>query len=302
MKLEYHVLWFDDTREFLESLDLEPFEAQVRSWGFEPIVQVVSTPEEFMAKQPFSEFDLIAVDYNLGQAQPHGDEFIDRIRGHHVFTEVVFYSANVASDLWRAINERRLEGVYVANRQTIVDKLQSVAYQSVRKVLDLNNVRGMVMAEVGDLDQMLDDILRTALPQVDQHERERIFMKFHEAALEQASEFQQKLDDFKNEPSIERMIELSDSNKRFSNLKRVQKKHAKIKAIDIGDFVADVLTPRNHLAHGQAKAIDGGHSFSWRGKEYVFNDAASVALRKVILAYRQTFRNIHTSVSAPPGA
>src|SRR5262245_7293669 len=145
MKLEYRILWFDDTNDFLDSLDLDPFKDQVRSWGFEPVITTVSTPEEFMAREPFKEFDLIAVDYNLGQAQPHGDEFINRIRGHRVYTEVVFYSANVASDLWQSINERRLEGVYVANRQTIVDKLQSVAYQSVKKVLDLNNVRGMVM-------------------------------------------------------------------------------------------------------------------------------------------------------------
>src|ERR1700680_402607 len=126
MNLTFNVLWFDDTADFFFSLDFDPFEGQVRSWGFEPSLELVTTPAEFIKKDPFNDYDLIVVDYNLGDNQPHGETFIKRIRDHRIYTEVIFYSAQPSTNLWTAISQAQLEGVYVANRQAILDKLSSV--------------------------------------------------------------------------------------------------------------------------------------------------------------------------------
>jgi len=123
-----------------------------------------------MAKSPFNEIDLIVVDYNLGGDEEHGEAFVEKIRQHDCWTEVVFYSAAQSSELWDAVRSRELEGVFITNHHGVSAKVEKVAYQAVRKVLDLNMMRGMVMAEVGDLDLLLGAIVEKAFDSSDQGE------------------------------------------------------------------------------------------------------------------------------------
>ena len=109
MKITYSILWFDDVEEYFESLDFGPLEETIRSWGFDPKIVLVTDPEKFMDYKPFHEFDLIVVDYNLEEHDKYGGEFIKKIRDHDVYTEVIFYSANPASDLWDSVREQELE-------------------------------------------------------------------------------------------------------------------------------------------------------------------------------------------------
>jgi hypothetical protein len=301
MNLTFKVLWFDDTAEFFHSLDLDPFVEQIRSWGFESSFDLVSTPDEFMKKEPFKDYDLIVVDYNLGDNQPHGETFIKRIRDHQVYTELIFYSAQPSPNLWAAISQAQLEGVYVANRQVILDKLLSVAHQSVHKILDLNNMRGMVMAEVGDIDGIIDSILTFGIPALEGPEQSAIFGRFHDESLKQVEENREKLTAFNANRGVGGMIELCDSNKRWANFNRLKKKHPLIKAVAIGDYVADVLRPRNYLAHGTPTTTEAGQVFRWRDGEYLFTEAESQSLRKMILEYRRKFKEIQDTL-APAAA
>ena len=158
MNLSFSVLWFDDRRDFLESIDQDALNETILGWGFRPRIVLVDEPAEFLAHKPFDAFDLIVVDYNLGDNQPHGQDFIREIREHNVLTEVIFYSANPAKELWDAIRQKELEGIYVSGRDQVLSKVERVGRQSLHKVLDLNNVRGIIMAELADLDSQLDEL------------------------------------------------------------------------------------------------------------------------------------------------
>src|SRR5205809_3443436 len=171
MKLTFSLLWFDDNPEFLESLDLDPLEETIKSWGFVPTIEFVSSAQAFRNHSPFKHFDLIVVDYILG-SHPDGEEFIKELRNHGVFTEVIFYSNVPSTELWEAIRTSQLKGVFVANRQGIADKIERVARQSVHKVLDLNNMRGIVMAEVGEIDLLLESILWTGIVGLEQYRQQ----------------------------------------------------------------------------------------------------------------------------------
>ncbi len=302
MNLIFKVLWFDDTADFFHSLDLDPFVDQVRSWGFESSFELVTTPDEFMRREPFKDYDLIVVDYNLGDNQPHGETFIKRIRDHKVYTELIFYSAQPSANLWAAISQAQLEGVYVANRQVILDKLLSVAHQSVHKILDLNNMRGMVMAEVGDIDGIIDAILIVGVPALEGKDQSAIFGRFHDESLKQVEENRDRLTAFNAKQGVEGMIELCDSNKRWANFNRLKKKHPLIKAIAIGDYVTDVLRPRNYLAHGTPATTEAGQVFRWRNEEYLFTEEKSQSLRKMILEYKRKFKEIQDALAQGPAA
>lgn len=293
MNLRYRILWFDDTDEFFQSLDRDQFEAEVKSWGFVPEFEVVNTPDEFMARQPFEAYELIVVDYNLGDAIPHGEEFIKQIRSHGIFTEVVFYSASPSGTLWEAVHKNQLEGVFVSDRAGILEKLERVAHQSVQKVLDVNNMRGMVMAEVGDMDLLLESILRVGLAEIKPEDRGRIFEKFREQAADQAEKNVQKLATFKRRPTVDEMLTMCDSYKRWLSFKRLAKKLAVAKGSRLGDYWKDVLEPRNFLAHGTPRTLASGYVFAHAGKEYTFTNKVGLELRKTILDYRNKFQELH---------
>lgn len=292
MNLSYSILWFDDDERYLPSMDLDDLKQKISDWGFSPTILEVNSREQFEQHAPYESIDLVVVDFNLAESG-HGDEFIKQLRDHGVFSEVVFYSANPISDLWARILEHQLEGVYVANRTTVMSKIESVAKQSVRKVLDLDNVRGIVMAEVGDLDGLLESILRTGLESLDELSRVKIFEKFHDDAIKHPHKVLELLNRFKANPTIDLMLGLCDgSMKKWDNFNRVKKAHPDLKGMQVGQFGEEILDPRNSLAHGVPSRDGAAYKFLHRGKEYRFDDQESLRLRKGILSYKTLFFGI----------
>ena len=218
MKLSFSVLWFDDTEIFFDSLDVDWLKNEIENWGFSPDIQLVTTPEQFVSFSPYQKIDLIVVDKNL-EEYGEGQDFIAKLRNHAVYTEVIFYTAGNASALWDAIREKELEGVFVSNRGTILQKISKVGRQSIRKVLDLENMRGIVMAEVGQLDHLLDEILMMGLSGLSGESLGVVFKKFHKEAEKQNVEFGERLSGFINSPDVSEMLDMCDSNKRWEYLK-----------------------------------------------------------------------------------
>lgn len=293
MNLNYSILWYDDNKEFFESQDMEPIETEIVSWGFKPKIFPVHNAVELQQHAPFDQYDMLVVDFDLG-GDEHGDQFIKSVRDQNVFAEIIFYSMKESDELWQAVSVKRLEGVFVANKKNIEPKLIRVARQSVRKVLDLENMRGIVMSEVGDLDALLETIFKRAMKGVAPEQQRIVFDRFHEKTSAQNEEFQGALLAFKEAPSIDGLLELCDSDKRWQNLNRVKKHHNLLKERDfVGDYQKEIIWPRNCLAHGvPERKVDKGFLFHHRGKEYVFDDEVSNALRKRILEYKSAFAEI----------
>lgn len=296
MNMNYSILWFDDQKDYFESLDKEPIETAIALWGFSPIIIPVHDAAEFYSHSPFKKFDMIVVDFDLGEE--HGEKFIKNIREQEVFTEIIFYSMSETSDLWQAVHDEKLEGVFVTNKRGIEQKVIRVAEQSVRKVLDLENMRGIVMSEVGDLDALLGDIFDRAMLGLTPEQQNSIFNRFHDKTSEQNKKLQDGLTAFKNAPSIEGLLKLCDSDKRWQNFNRVKKHHNLLKTNSFdGDYINDILWPRNCLAHGTPeRKEDGTLVFQFRGNEYTFDDTVSQNLRKKILEYKSAFSEIADSL------
>jgi hypothetical protein len=273
MKLTYSILWFDNSQEFFDSLDCDELKNAIKSWGFTPQITFETDPTAFMSHSPFVNLDLIVVDYDLGDDTDHGETFIRNVRDNNVLTEVVFYSNNASKELWNAIAEKELEGVYIANRNAVLPRIERVARQSVQKILDLNNMRGMVMAEVGDIDLILDQVFAKGWPNLNAAHQEEIIGKFREKALEQVGQSRTFLESLTVGSHVSEILEACDSNKRWQNFNRLKRHIPELKNCNPGDYPAEILSPRNFLAHGQAREEDGVHIFSYRGKEYRFDEA-----------------------------
>lgn len=303
MRLTFSVLWFDDNEDYFDSLDLAPLKQEIRSWGFVPKLDLVKTPDEFISYSPFANYDIIVIDRNL-EGYDDGQKFIANLRSNAVYTEVIFYTTGNTSDLWKAIFESELEGVFVSSRNEILTKISKVGRQSIQKVLDLENMRGIVMAEVGELDLLLDEIITSGAVGLSENQRESMFNKFHKNAVDQNAQTAQALERFRLSPTVDDMLEMSDSDKRWQSFNRLRKSHDKLKTqARVGAYVDDVLRPRNFLAHGKPLPHpDGGYVFHYQGREYHFDEATSLKLRQTILSYKVAFWDIIAVITPPKTA
>lgn len=297
MKLTYNILWFDDTSEYFDTMNFSPLEDMFAEIGFTPNLELVTTPDEFSQHLPFDKVDLIVVDYNLEEYEKHGQEFIELVREHQIYTEIIFYSNKPITELWQAIFDKQLEGVFVTNREGIINKIINISKQSVKKVLDIENMRGIVMSEVGDIDHILDSILEKAINSLEGDMQAQIYEKFHARAIDQIDNQKSNLDKLQTEPTIEVLIEHCDSYKRWTIFKSLCKRHKTLKKNEIGDYNEDILIPRNFLAHGKPRLdSDEGYIFEYRGKEYNFTESVGKELRKKILEYKHIFNTIHSEL------
>jgi CheY-like chemotaxis protein len=295
MKLTYSILWFDDDEDYLDSIDLDPIKEAIESWGFTPNIVTVSQPEDFMKHEPFKEFDLIAVDYNLEACGEHGENFIQQIRQQGIYTEVVFYSANASSELWNAVRQKELEGVFIASRsgggeQT---KIISVARQSVHKFLDLNNIRGVIMAEVGSIDEQLDLIAQTFFNDLTNEGKVSLINDYVEKIHSQNNERSEVVSLLKDTDNIVSLLENLESAKKWNICQSLSKRLQELNVNAIGDYQADILKPRNFMAHGIPETQeDGSLVFNHFNNQYIFSDVESIKLRQKLQYYSAQFDEV----------
>ena len=297
MRLNFSVLWFDDDDDYFESIqdEMEDLKSEILQWGFNPFITQVKTAEEFLLLSPFKKIDLIIVDRNLEQ-YGEGRDFINDLREKQIYTEIIFNTAGKVSDLWDDIRTKELEGVYVSGKREIIPKILQVGMQSIQKVLDLENMRGILMAEVGELDHLLDKIVDLGCQGLLPDQQQTIFTRFHAKVKEQDDGRANQLAQFNTTPDVATMLPLCDSNKRWENFNRVKKYHTKLGTqLIFGDYPTEILKPRNFLAHGKPTYQDDGTIlFNFSGKTYEFDDQKSTQLRLNIITYKEELEKVMT--------
>lgn len=72
-----------------------------------------------------------------------------------------------------------MEGVYFSGRDkdAFLEKLHKVILSTINKVQDLNNLRGLVMSEVSELDAMMENIIHRYFVDNDNNDKTQIFHK-----------------------------------------------------------------------------------------------------------------------------
>lgn len=162
MRLDFNVLWVDDQPDRVTS-QITSITKRMRAEGFQFSPKLCRSVEEVrtaISTDVFTdEIDLILVDWDLGNGVV-GQDAIAEIRTTIQYKDVVFYSAQTSPlELRRAAFDRNLEGVYCANREQLVDEVFGVFESLVKKVLDLDHTRGIVMGATSDIDHLVNECL-----------------------------------------------------------------------------------------------------------------------------------------------
>jgi hypothetical protein len=266
MKLHYKILWIDDQIEDYIDMGIKSeFEAYLDSKGFIPSVETFENGARAEESLRSVNYDLILSDYNIEGGNEQGDVLIQRIRDGGVFTEVLFYSAQsnfeeIAKSLYRdrvsffsLIND---EGMREFRERTY-----RLINLTVAKLLELNNVRGLVMAETSELDNTVVDILSSFFS-VESDETVSLrnyIIKIIQDSTKSNQARSTKLEELENSVILkERIFDADKKARAIGNLLKLKKIDGEATFIDFyANYKKDVLDTRNDLAHAKSDTIDG---------------------------------------------
>lgn len=305
MRLKYKILWIENEKDWVDSI-YDQIQEHLSDLGFELEKKLIAKEEESVN---YDEYDLILMDLNLAE-QPNGAELIERIRNLNVFTDIVFYSSVEIDILREKGREKNLEGVYYSGRtpeNSFVRKVCQVIDSTIKKVQDLSNLRGLVMAEVSDLDSLMDEIIRKYF--IDQF----LLDRFHQKITKKKEKSIKKILVNESE-ACEKTCTLNWRQFDINKLVDIIDSSQKVKAINIllewqkdqgnelytspndkvfvENYNSDIIEVRNKLAHCSSIVENGKEILKTRNGDLIFDTDRITEIRKKIREYHELFLKI----------
>jgi hypothetical protein len=307
MRLDFNILWVDDQPTGVSSL-IKAIKDRMEDQGFEfkPILcTAIEEVRRCIATDVFTdEVDLILVDWDLGGGV-QGQDAILAIREVIQYRDIVFYSALTPPDKLRQLAfNSGVEGLYCVSREDLVDEVFGVFDSLVKKVLDLDHTRGIVMGATSDIDYMVNECLVSIHEQLDTTGRQAMLkdaLSLVEEHIKESTEHATKLRSTTAMSDLFRAYSVFTAYDRLRVLSRqlktkAFKAHASLRP-SVVTYMDKVVPHRNILGHqvlvpeGKAKAVTDN-----KGREIGITEARE--LRCLILKLRSDFRSLLAALQA----
>lgn len=303
MRIKYRILWVDDRKEEFERLSYDKRIVEyVQDLFFEPYLTFCETIEDAKDAINKNDFDIIFSDYNINDnAEEQGDSFISYIRSRNVNTEVLFYSAmqELPTIRLNRVVFFSLAGLHDGYRD-LLEQMKSLIDLTVRKLHDLTALRGIVMAEVSELDDKMKDIIRKYYVQDQSDELEKIFhdhitKKLEDklkSALKECVNNKKCVHIWKSMQIQDIIPEMESSQLAKAINYIIPAGYVPSRANFFEDYLADIILNRNILAHCFSKTIDGKEYLITRAGDKTFSDEDIMGIRKNIMKYSKLFNEM----------
>lgn len=164
MKISYNILWIDDEPNSVDT-DQEDVKDYLEEFGIRADINFVEAPADGSIKERLEhhlkdpDLDLLMVDYHMEGLK--GDQLVRLIRDtDHIYLPVIFYSSSTVSDLLDAVREAELDGVYIANRNALINKVKEVVRSLLVREQTVKQVRGLLMEGVSEIDAQFYEIFQ----------------------------------------------------------------------------------------------------------------------------------------------
>ena len=305
MRLDFNVLWVDDQPSAVNA-QIERIKALMVNEGFRFNPKLCTSIDEvkaLIAGDVFQdEVDLILVDWDLGGGV-YGQDVIERVREVAQYKDVVFYSARtLAADLRRMAFERSLEGIYCASREGLVVEVLGVFESLVKKVLDLDHTRGIVMGATSDIDHMIHSCLVQIEAKLDDNGKRELVgqaIKRVQARVKDIANQGAKLETATGVTTILEAHMIFGANDRLRMLRRLLEGDANhMKSVEtIDSYMKNVVPERNVLGH-MAASPEGKPQAVVNSEGKLINLDDMRELRKLILRLREEFQALTDALNA----
>lgn len=170
--MKFKIIWIDDSNTWVKSIQRDVTEA-FESMDFAPEIEVFQETTKAKALILRSYVDLILVDCNLPDGS-RGDAFIKELRQCRCFAHVIFYSQD--SDNLTALQEDK-HFIHVTPRDSISEILEQVADQAYRKYKHPAFMRGLLLSEFIDLENLMEDLISSCFKNESDFFRKNIIHK-----------------------------------------------------------------------------------------------------------------------------
>jgi CheY-like chemotaxis protein len=295
VRLDFNVLWVEDQPDRVAA-QIRGIAKKMEDEGFEfkeTMCQSIEAVKRAIASDVFNdEVDLILVDWDLGEGA-EGQHAIAEVREAIQYKDVVFYSAQTTPSL---------EGIYCVAREELVDEVVGVFESLVKKVLDLDHARGIVMGATSDIDYMVNECLLTMHGQLNDDGKKAMLQDAvmrTDARLKDLAKRATKLRDTSDITDFFAEHMLFTAYDRLRILSHALdsdafKAHGAAKP-SVGAYMEKVVPERNILGHqvlvpaGKPQAV-ADH----KGKLVSLEEVRT--LRRLILTLRHEFRRLLTAL------
>ena len=302
MKIKYNILWFDDEpswqqineKEIKEFLDEKEFELNSHRLKGDEDLGVIK----------LEEFDLILMDLKLSGGDI-GGQIIQKIRDMDHLTEVVFYSQSGENAVRKIVSEMSLEGVYCSGRGgDFLEKVTKVIDTTIKKVQDLNNLRGLVIAEVSNCDKRLFEIIEKHHDNLSEPEITELINKMKEKINGSLNTRMQKVSKFNNLPDVKKDIHCFETYSKWMIVKGILLKRAEsgenvseISSI-FDQFHEEVTKMRNKLAHVEEHIENGVTVLKSLNddEDFIFNHDKCDQIRGKLIKHKRNLEKIFLSL------
>lgn len=298
MSLSYKVLWVDDRIDDYIGLKFnEELKNYIDAYFFESEIDMCESAEEAKAKLQEKKYDVIFSDYNM--AEEKGDSFIKDIRSQNISCEILFYSAQEEPPLIHAdrISFLRLQSNRAYNE--LMNKIKSVIDLSIEKTNDLTSIRGLVMAEVSDLDIKMTEIIEKYCKTSEDNKNELkdyIIQKIENRTKDTivATNCEKKcIHIWKNKELLDVIHEQNfDSYTKARSLNHIFKKTKPEIKNFLTNYNEEIIQNRNYLAHCHSEIKDGKEILLTCKGEKEFDNQKFKIIRSNILKYSKMFDEI----------
>lgn len=308
MKLDFKILWFDDQPGELMG-PKEMIGRHLQRQGFNLLTRQVSNIKDLASLLPKLEKevipDLILMDWNMGNgingAGQDGSDAAKAIRSRFKYQEIVFYSAAAPRELRKAICTKGIDGVFCVNRTTLQSETIDIINIMLRKVIDINQMRGIVMSHVSEFDGKISDCLVDLYARVGGEVQKKILESLHSVIKKYHESGLTRLEEKMGDSSLEEYMKWSNLDNRYGTLKKVLSELTpECRSATIletfGKFRDEVLSPRNALAHAK-EVLEGGKTIL-KHKDETYDDARLTEIRKAILCHSDNLESLHQSIQA----
>jgi CheY-like chemotaxis protein len=303
MTLDFKILWIDDQPEYMYAV-ADNLKTRLAREGFSLIIEwVPRIPKikDFLKDlqiQPLP--DLILLDMNMHDGLK-GDELARRLRSTIRYTDVLFYSAASAAELRTVICAQNIDGVYCSHRDNVRTTAAGLIDVLIQKTIDVNHMRGITMSKVGDFDAKMIECLCAWHDLIDDENKTKLAADiigrmtcFHLGGYRATKKIPQDID----------FQELTSKNafstdQRRRTLEEILKKNVNDNATDhqleiFKRFKAEVIDPRNELAHVVETEEDGQIVLIANGKKY--DKARLSEVRRGLQEHSENLDNILGSI------
>jgi hypothetical protein len=311
MRLDFNVLWVDDQPDAVEAQSV-PLTRKMEEEGFlfkRTLCKSLDEVTTILGDGVFAdEIDLVLVDWDLG-ANVHGEDVIAKIREAAPYRDIVFYSARKpAAELRKLVFDNGIEGVYCASREELIPEVEDIFESLIRKVLDLDHTRGIVMGATCDIDHTVNECLLLIYEKLDAKGQEALLAEALERVQEKLKQWAKQVEKIQANASMPAVLEAHvyfTSNDRLRMLKGLVegdalKAHANSGAA-LGKYIKAVVPERNTMAHvlpalkGKSRTV-----LNAAGEELGVKELRE--LRRLILGFRQDFYTLLSALRTPAEA